>query len=156
MSRKDFYHQVDAPQPNAIIPAASAVVINNKNQILMHKRSDNSLWSLLGGAMEIGETIEQTIIREVKEESGFNVKVDKCIGIYTDPEHVISYEDGEVRQQFSICFQCRILGGVKKVSSESIEVEFFTEDELEQLEMHPAQRIRLQDYFQKQERTLIR
>jgi 8-oxo-dGTP pyrophosphatase MutT (NUDIX family) len=156
LARKDYYHQPDAPKPNSLVPAASAVVIDEEGRIVLHKRSDNHLWSLPGGAMDVGESIEQTIIREVKEETGFDVIVLKCIGIYTDPNHVIEYSDGEVRQQFSICFACKIIGGEKTISSESTRVEMFTKEEIEKMNLHPAQRIRIQDFFANQERAFIR
>lgn len=156
MARIDYYHQSDAPQANSIVPAASAVVINDKQHILLHKRSGNHLWSLPGGAMDLGESIEQTIIREVKEETGFDVKVLRCIGLYTDPKHMIAFSDGEVRQQFSICFACLITGGALTISSESTQVKFFTRSEVEQMDLHPSQRIRLIDYFKAQESVFIR
>jgi len=95
MARKDYYYQPDAPKPNSLVPAVSAVVTDSDGRILLHKRSDNFLWSLPGGAMELGESVEQAVIREVKEETGFDVEVNKCIGIYSDPNHVIAFSDGE-------------------------------------------------------------
>ncbi|MEW9033144.1 MAG: NUDIX domain-containing protein, partial [Planifilum fimeticola] len=121
-------HQPDAPKPNSLVPAVSAVVTDSDGRILLHKRSDNFLWSLPGGAMELGESVEQAVIREVKEETGFDVEVLRCTGIYSDPGHVIAFSDGEVRQQFSICFACRIVGGELSVSSESVQVRFFTRE----------------------------
>jgi hypothetical protein len=53
------------------------------------------------------------------------------IGIYTDPGHRIAYDDGEVRQQFSICFECKITGGELSVSEESHQVGFFGVEEIE-------------------------
>jgi 8-oxo-dGTP pyrophosphatase MutT (NUDIX family) len=156
MRRKDYYYEIDSPKPNSIVPAASAVVIGDNNRILLQKRRDNGLWSLPGGGMELGESIEETIIREVKEETGYDVKVLKCIGIYTDPEHVIEYSDGEIRQQFSICFACEITGGSLEVSSESKEVEFISLDQIKSLEMHQAQRVRINDYLESREMTFIR
>lgn len=156
MARKDYYHQSDAPKPNSLVPAASAVVTDSEGKILLHKRSDNHLWSLHGGGMDLGEPIEQTIIREVKEETGFDVVVEKCIGIYTDPGHVIEYSDGEIRQQFSICFECRIVGGKLSVSSESTQVSFFSKEELDRLPMHPAQKVRIKDFFADKEKAFIR
>jgi ADP-ribose pyrophosphatase YjhB (NUDIX family) len=156
VARKDYYHQPDAPKPNSLVPAASAVVTDQEGRIVLHKRSDNDLWSLPGGAMELGESIEQTIIREVKEETGFDVEVVKCIGIYTDPKHVIEFSDGEIRQQFSICFHCRIIGGKKSISSESTQVKLFTKEEIEQMNLHPSQLIRIRDFFANQERAFIR
>lgn len=149
MSRKDYYNDPTAPRANSIVPAASAIVTNKLGEILMHRRVDNDKWSLLGGAMQPGETISQTIIREIKEESGFDTEIEALIGIYSDPNHIIEYSDGEIRQQFSICFHCRIIAGHLKISSESKELKFFDHVGIEFIDMHPAQRLRINDYFYK-------
>jgi ADP-ribose pyrophosphatase YjhB (NUDIX family) len=71
--RIDYFHDPNAPRANRIVPAATAIVTNEKGQILLERRRDNAYWGLPGCIMEIGETIGQTIIREVKEETGFDV-----------------------------------------------------------------------------------
>jgi ADP-ribose pyrophosphatase YjhB (NUDIX family) len=53
--------------------------------------------------MDIGETFAQPAIREVKEEKWFDIRIDRIIGIYSDPGHVFAYDTGVVRQEFSIC-----------------------------------------------------
>lgn len=145
MARKDYYHVESSPKPNSIVAAASAVVISEDGKILLHKRRDNNFWSLLGGKMEPGETIHETAVREVREESGLVVEVVKLIGVYTDPHHIIEYSDGEIRQQFSICFQCKIISGSIQCSDESFEVQLFYPEEIKNLNLHPAQRIRIED-----------
>ncbi|SHF07676.1 hypothetical protein SAMN05444392_10773 [Seinonella peptonophila] len=105
---------------------------------------------------KLEESIENTIILEVNEESGLNVQVTGCVGIYTDLNHIIAYSDGEVRQQFSICFACMITGGELSVSSESTQLCFFTQNELAEVDIHPAQRIRIKDYFAQAEKAFIR
>ena len=98
--------------------------------------------------MEIGESIVETVVREVKEETGLDVAVEYLIGIYSNPKHVLAFSDGEVRQEFSICFACRIVGGRLHVSEESFEVSFFTSDEVEQLPMHESNRLRIRHYLE--------
>jgi ADP-ribose pyrophosphatase YjhB (NUDIX family) len=156
MGRKDYYYDSNMPRINSIVAAASAVVTLPGERIVLHKRVDNDQWSLLGGAMEYGESIEQTIIREVKEESGLDCTVCRLIGVYTDPNHVIAYSDGEVRQEFSICFHCEARTGEITVSDESREVRAFTKEEIAALNLHPSQRIRIDDYFKKETAALIR
>ena len=56
----------------------------------------------------------------------------------------MAYDDGEVRQQFSIAFRARLLGGTPRTSSESSEVEWLTPEQIEQLDVHPSMRLRLQ------------
>lgn len=153
--RKDFYNDADAPKVNSIVPAASAVIIRD-NMVLLQKRVDNDLWSLPGGKMEPGEDIEHTIIREVLEETGYNVNVSKLIGVYTDPKCIIAYSDGEVRQQFSLCFKCDIVSGEIKVSSESKEVRFFSLDDIENLSISPQQKLRIDDCLRNQQEAFIK
>src|SRR5256885_14959367 len=119
MRRKEYFDDPTAPRPSVIVPAASAVVINDRRQILLHRRTDNELWSLPGGVMQVGESIAETIVREVREESGLDVEIIRLVGIYTDPRHVIAYSDGEVRQQFSICFACRVTAGEPQPHAET-------------------------------------
>lgn len=148
MTRVDYYNHSDAPQPNSLVPAASAIVTDPQGRILLHRRSDNNLWALPGGAMQLGESISEALIREVKEETGLDVQPERIIGIYTDPRHIIAFSDGEVRQQFSICFACELLGGKLSRSAESFEVAFFTPTEIEYLSMHPSIRLRVYHFLE--------
>src|SRR5699024_9331343 len=99
--RTDYYNEPNAPRPNSDVLSASAIVTDEHGRILLINRRDNTLWALPGGGHEIGETIEQTAVREVKEETGLDVEVTGLSGIYTNPHHVVAFTDGEVRQQFS-------------------------------------------------------
>src|SRR5258708_9659359 len=111
MARVDYYYDPEAPQANSLVVGSSAAVVDDEGRILLQRRSDSGNWALPGGAMDIGETFAQSAIREVKEETGFDVRIDRIIGIYSDPAHVFAYDDGEVRQEFSICLAGTIAGG---------------------------------------------
>ena len=147
MARTDYFHDPSAPIANSLVVGSSAVVANNQGSILLQRRSDSGNWALPGGAMDIGETFAESAIREVKEETGFDVLIDRIVGIYSDPEHVFAYDDGEVRQEFSICLACTIVGGSLAVSSESTAVQFFALPDLPELQMHESIRIRIRDYL---------
>jgi ADP-ribose pyrophosphatase YjhB (NUDIX family) len=97
--------------------------------------------------MDIGETIAQCAEREVREETGLTVEVYRIIGVYSDPDHVFAYSDGEVRQEFSVCFACRIVTGEISKSDESLEVKFWPVEDLEALDMHPSIRLRISHYL---------
>lgn len=156
MSRTDYYHQPDAPRANSLVPGASAIVADEDGRILLQRRSDNGRWALPGGVMDIGESIAQAVAREVKEETGLDVAPERVVGIYTDPGHVFAYDDGEVRQQFSICFACRILGGKVQASNESTDVRFFAPADAEHLNMHPSIRVRIDDFLKGEPAAFIR
>ncbi len=155
MTRIDHYNDPDAPRANAIVPAASAVV-DQEGRILLHRRTDNELWSIPGGGMEIGESIAETVVREVEEETGLKVEPERLVGIYTNPRHVTAYNDGEVRQQFSICFACRIVGGqLLDQADESLEVGFFSPEQIEDMPMHPSIRLRIAHFLEKRPEPVI-
>lgn len=143
MSRIEHFEEDSAPRANRVVPAASAVVVDDVDRILLIKRTDNGLWTIPGGAMEPGEDIAACCRREVREESGIEVAITRLIGVYSNPRHVIEYADGEVRQQFSVCFACRAVAGELRTSDESSEVGYFTLDELASMDIHPSIRLRI-------------
>ncbi len=144
--RVDYYHDPEAPAANSLVVGSSAVVVDDEGRILLQRRSDSGNWALPGGAMDIGETFAQSVVREVKEETGFDVRIERIVGIYSDPGHVFAYDDGEVRQEFNICLACAIVGGELSVSSESTDVRFVSFDEVAGLTMHESIQKRIRDY----------
>jgi ADP-ribose pyrophosphatase YjhB (NUDIX family) len=130
-------------------------VTNDDGHILMVHKTDNDLWALPGGGMDIGESISDAIIREVKEETGLDVDVTGVVGIYTNPRHVMAYDDGEVRQQFSVCFTTRLFGGEISTSSETSEVVFVDVAELDRLNIHPSMRLRMNHYLEHRQTPYI-
>jgi ADP-ribose pyrophosphatase YjhB (NUDIX family) len=146
MARTDYYDDPTAPLPNSMVVAASVVVADDTGRILLLRRADSGNWALPGGGMELGESLPACAIREVKEETGLVITISGLVGIYTDPKHVIAYTDGEVRQQFNICFAGKITSGTLESSSESTALRFIHQEELAQLPIHPTQRLRLAHY----------
>ncbi|MFE3202879.1 NUDIX hydrolase [Embleya sp. NPDC059237] len=143
MSRIDYFHDPDAPSANSVVPSVTAVVMDERGRLLMIHRTDNDLWAIPGGGHDIGESIAETVIREVREETGIDVEVTDFVGTYTDPGHVMAYDDGEVRQQFSLCFRARPVGGVLRTSSESKEVRWVDPQALDALDIHKSIRLRI-------------
>ena len=146
MTRIEHFHDPGAPKANRLVPAASGVVTDHAGRVLLIRRTDNGLWTIPGGAMEPGEDIATCCRREVLEESGVEVEIVRLVGIYTNPQHVVEYSDGEVRQQFSVCFACRPAGGGLATSDESSEVRYFTSAEIETMDVHPSIRLRIADF----------
>jgi ADP-ribose pyrophosphatase YjhB (NUDIX family) len=123
-------------------------VLDAEGRILMQRRADSGNWALPGGGMEMSESLAGSVIREVKEETGYDVEVTGLVGTYTDPDHVIAYDDGEVRRQFNICYTARIVGGEMRISEESTALRFVDTAELAGLPMHPTQRLRLGHFLE--------
>ncbi|GGY27446.1 NUDIX hydrolase [Streptomyces omiyaensis] len=148
MARTEYYDDPNAPKPNSLVVAASAVVTDDRGRILLQRRRDNDLWALPGGGMDRGDSLPGTAVREVKEETGLDVEVTGLVGTYTDPRHVIAYSDGEVRRQFNVCFRARVTGGDLRISDESTELRFVDREELDALPMHHTQRLRLSHFLE--------
>ena len=144
MGRIDYIDDPNAPRANSVIPSVVAIVQDDEGRVLLIEKTDNGLWALPGGGHEVGESIADTVVREVKEETGYDVEVLRLTGTYTNPNHVMAYDDGEVRQQFSIAFAARLVGGERRTSDESNSVEWKSMDAIAELPMHPSMRLRLE------------
>ncbi|MEU8436069.1 NUDIX domain-containing protein [Streptomyces sp. NPDC029216] len=144
MARVDYFNDPNAPEANSIVPSVTVVALDDAGRILLIHRTDNGLWALPGGGVDTGESVAEAAVRETREETGFDVEVTGLIGLYTNPRHVIAYDDGEVRQQFSICFSARIVGGARRTSSESREVAFLDPGDLDGLRIHPSMKLRIE------------
>jgi ADP-ribose pyrophosphatase YjhB (NUDIX family) len=131
------------------------VVRNDHGEVLMIERTDNGLWALPGGAQEIGESVKDATRREVQEETGIDVEITGLSGIYSDPAHVIAYDNGEVRQEFSLCFAARAVGGTLRSSSESSQARWVAPDEIDGLDIHPSMRLRIDHGLTKQDGPYI-
>lgn len=148
MARIDHYNNPDAPKANSVVPSTTAIVTDSDGRILLVHRVDNGLWALPGGGMDLGESIEDCAIREVKEETGLDVELTGLVGVYTNPRHVIEYADGEVRQQFSLCYTTRLLGGHLAHDDESTEIRWVHPADIPALTMHPSMRLRIDHYLE--------
>ncbi|MEV7968685.1 NUDIX domain-containing protein [Sphaerisporangium sp. NPDC088356] len=148
MARTEYYDDPQAPAPNSLVVGVSAVVTDEHGRILMQRRTDNNLWALPGGGMDLTESVPQAAIREVKEETGYDIEITGMVGLYTDPRHIIAYADGEVRRQFNVCLTARIAGGRLAISAESQEVRWVYPDAADDLKMHHTQRLRLRHYLE--------
>ncbi|CAM5252807.1 NUDIX hydrolase [Streptomyces avidinii] len=146
MARRDYEDDPEAPRANSLVPAASAVVVDGEGRVLLQRRTDNGKWALPGGKMELGESIGDCAVRETLEETGIVVEVVGIVGTYTNPGHVFAYDDGEVRQEFSICLLAHPTGGSLQTSDESHEVAWFTPDAVDDLPMVPSIRKRINDW----------
>jgi ADP-ribose pyrophosphatase YjhB (NUDIX family) len=148
MGRIDHSRGPGAPVANSIVVAVTAFVRDPGGRVLLIRRADNDLYAIPGGAVEVGETLTQAVRREVVEETGIVIEVTGLVGVYSDPDHVIEFSDGEVRQEFSICFRGVPVGGELRTSDESTEVLWAEPGDLDELEVHSSVRLRIRHGFE--------
>ena len=143
MPKTDYLNDPRAPKANSLVVAVTVFVQDDVGRVLLIRRSDNRLWALPGGAQDLGESTAQAARREVEEETGLHVELTGVSGIYSDPGHVIAYDNGEVRQEFAICLRARPIGGALRTSDESSEVKWVEPEAIEGLPIHPSMLLRI-------------
>lgn len=139
------------------IHPAVAVIIAHKGKILLHKRSDSNIWCLPTGHMEIGETVEMAAIREIKEETGLDIKIVRLIGVYSEPEYqVVAYPDGRVTHFVTMYLEGEIVGEkLDKNNSETLDLGFFPINQMpeDRAYLNPYW---IDDFLSKSEETFLR
>jgi 8-oxo-dGTP pyrophosphatase MutT (NUDIX family) len=99
------------------------------------------------GKMELGETPTQCAVRETLEETGILVETDGILGVYSDPGHIVAYNDGEIRQEYEVILLGHPVEGTPAANDEASDVAWFAPAELAELDIHPTQRRQLRDYL---------
>ncbi len=100
-----------------ILNYATIVVTNSKGEILLQKRSDNNMWGLPGGALELGESFEEAAHREVLEETGYKVEIKSMIGVFSKYFH--TYPNGDEAQTISVAYEAEIIEDECQVATDS-------------------------------------
>lgn len=115
-----------------LLPAAVAIIRDEKGHVLLIRRGDGRGWSLPGGVMEPGEGIVDCLVREVWEETGLEVEPMRLVGIYSDPaDLLVTYPNGDRVHIVSASVECRVVGGqLRPDGEESLEVVYFAPDAL--------------------------
>jgi len=110
---------------------ASVILRDNQNHILLQKRTDFNLWGLPGGVLELGESILSCATRELREETGLIPGDFSLVGIYSDPKFEVTYPNGDQVQQYTICLQAQLQGGLMQVDgNEASDQRFFGPEEI--------------------------
>src|SRR3954470_5917209 len=157
MGRRIYYlDDPDSPEATSLVPSVNVGVLNDEGELLLIRRTDNENWAMPGGAMDIGETIAEAGMRETREETGIDCEIVRLVGIYTNPRHVMHYtSNDEVRQECSLVFAARPVGGERKTSSESREVRWVSPSESDEYPMHASMRERVQHLLERRDAPFI-
>ena len=122
---------------------------------MLVRRSDNYRWAVPGGYMEAGESFSEACEREVLEETGLTVRVKSLIGIYTTPNLLLEYPDGNKWQLVILHFEAELVGGELIPSEETTDLGFFSPDEVNGLDVGNLDRKRIRDGFAKSSSSII-
>lgn len=117
--------------------SVSGIVVRGDGRVLVIKREDNARWEAPGGVLELGESFEAGVRREVLEETGLEVTVEQLTGVYKNLTHGI----------VALVYRCRPASGEPHSTEEAREIRWMTTEEA-QSAMVPAFWIRVSDAFE--------
>ncbi|TQJ86148.1 NUDIX domain-containing protein [Streptomyces sp. SLBN-31] len=131
MTTPDFIREIRATAGHQLLwlPGVSAVVLDDEGRVLLGQRADNHRWALISGIPDPGEQPAAAVVREVEEETGVRVAVERLVSVRSSRQ--VTYPNGDVCQFMDLCFRCRVLSGEARVNDdESLAVGWFPLDEL--------------------------
>lgn len=124
----------------------SAVIFDDtRRKVLLTQRADNGRWCLPGGQMEAGESAAEACEREVREETGLRVRAKRLIGVYSNPDQLVIYPDGNKAFFVVLNFEVEVLGGALGLSNETTAFGYFRLEEMESMPMHGEHKNRVED-----------
>ena len=117
--------------------SVAGIVVREDDRVLVIKRDDNGNWEAPGGILELDESFESGVQREVLEETGLAVAVERLTGVYKNLTHGI----------VALVYRCRPVGGEPHATEEAREIRWMTKEEV-QSAMTPAFGVRVLDAFE--------
>lgn len=113
---------------------ASVIIMNSKKEFLLLKRIDNNCWCFPGGSAELGEQIEETAIRETKEETGLDIHFNdlQLLHVFSGKELYYKYPNGDEVYNVDIVYLVKTYSGDIILDDENKEFDFFSIEEFPQ------------------------
>jgi 8-oxo-dGTP pyrophosphatase MutT (NUDIX family) len=136
---------------------SSAVLLDEKHsKVLLTRRTDNSMWCLPGGMIEVGELVAEGCQREVLEETGLLVRVTRLTGVYSDPHQVVVYPGGNQACIVALNFEVELLSGEPSLSNETTDVDWFPVLAAVEMDLFHGHAERIRDALVGKEAAFIR
>src|SRR3954453_12465389 len=130
------HEEANMPDQHIHSVSVAGVVVDEAGRVLVIQRRDNSRWEAPGGILERHETFEEGVAREVAEETGVTVEVERLTGVYKNMSRGI----------VALVFRCKATGGRVVTSRETQAVRWMTVQEVV-VGMSPAYAVRVTDAF---------
>ena len=134
----------------------SAAIFDEQRRISLTRRADNGQWCMPGGAVESGESVAEACEREVFEETGLNVQVRRLVGVYSHPDQLVVYPDGNKAFIVALHFEAEIVGGSLGLSNETTDFGYFTLEEIQGMELLGRHKERIIDTLENRVEALIK
>ena len=131
MPRSDYVASVRERIGNDLLmlPGVTAV-IRDGERFLLARHAHSGLWSLIGGAVEPGEEPLDAVAREVREETGARIHVDRIVGAYGGRPMMVEYPNGDLVAYVTTAYECRLLETAEPDMDELLELGWFDRDDI--------------------------
>ncbi len=114
-----------------LLAGAAVLLVDGEGCLLMNFRPDNLTWGIPGGAMELGESLEETARRETFEETGLKVEGLTLFGVYSGPNFFYRYPNGDEVYNVTVVYTCSSYHGVlDEFNEESLRLQFFAPEQI--------------------------
>jgi ADP-ribose pyrophosphatase YjhB (NUDIX family) len=127
------------------VGCSATIFDENREKVLLTQRTDNGHWCLPGGHMESGESAAEACEREVLEETGLKVRASRLLGVYSNPDQLVIYKDGNKAFFVVLNFEAEILEGKLGLSDETTAYGWFSLAEMQSMPMHANHQQRVED-----------
>lgn len=118
-----------------MLSAGATVAVINDNKILLNLRSDTNTWGIPGGAIELGETLEETASRELKEETHLKAESFTLLNVFSGKNFYFKYPNNDELYSVVVLYLANgVTGNLKITDGESFELKYFSKDEMINLE----------------------
>ena len=122
-----------------MLSAGATVLVIKDSKILLNLRSDTNTWGIPGGALELGETLDQTAARELKEETNLSALSFRLLNVFSGPDFYFKYPNGDELYSVVTLFLAEDVSGELRITDgESVQLRYFGKDELPVLESRAA------------------
>lgn len=130
------------------LTGVNVLIINPSNEILLQRRGTSPYkWGLVGGITELGESLEETAVREAKEETGLEVKELNLLGTTSGEECLIEFPNGDKAYFISVGYFTKSFSGILNIDGlETKELKFFSYEELPK-DIPNTHRIMIDKYY---------
>ncbi|HHY96629.1 MAG TPA: NUDIX hydrolase [Acholeplasma sp.] len=129
------------------MPTAAAIIYQD-GKILLQKRKDNGFWAIHGGAMELGETIDECLVREVKEEIGLVPKTYRFFKNYSGRDFMYQYPNKDIVYIVEHVYIIETFdGNIAIDESEVMDCKWFSIHDIPWNELMPHNKIIIKDYI---------
>ncbi len=117
---------------NYILPAIAVIIFNENGEILLQRRRDTGKWCIICGHVEYGETVDNAVLREIKEETGCNAEIVRFIGIYSHPASQTYYYADKSVQYITTYFEAKLTAPIDLTftNDETMQLNYFLPDKL--------------------------